>query len=148
MQAIIDAVVEAFVENLDAIMAGQFEGDLIDVCKPHVREGIQQAKLLAKNKVFLDNNKTETEIGVYSILSTLLEAFIPAGFELYEKRSYEDLTYRTKRVFDLMGHEAPSPNVGLYQIYQRLLDQITGMTDHNAGYLARQAGGIAHGFFG
>ncbi len=148
MQVIIDAVVDAFVDNQAEIMAGTFEGDLINRSRDHVKDGIQQAKSLARNKVFLDNNKTETEIGVYSILSTLLEAFIPAGFELYEKKSTDGLTYRTKRVFDLMGPDAPQANWSLYQIYQRLLDRITGMTDNNAGYLARQAGGIAHGFFG
>lgn len=147
MQVTIDAVVEAFVEHHDAIMAGEFKGDLLNVCAPHVVEGMQQAKSLARNKVFLDVHKTETEIGAYSVLSTLLDAFIPAGFELFEKKSKANLTYRTKRVFDLMGAEAPSENWPLYEIYQRLLDQITGMTDNYAGYLARQVGGTAHGIY-
>ena len=135
---IIDAVVGAFVKNLDAILAGEFETDLIAVCPDGVRNGIRRAKELAVNKVFMDVQKTETEIGAYTVLSTLLETFIEAGFEFHQKRDRKNLSYRTKRVFDLMAGEAPGEQMQQYEIYQRMVDFIAGMTDNYASYLARQ----------
>ena len=145
MQAIIDSIVDAFEQHLPAIMAGEFKGDLIAASADHVVDGMKQAKTLAKNKVFLDSAKTETELGAYNIISTLLDAFIPAGFELFQQKSSESLSYRTKRVFDLMGGDGPQPRWSLYEIYQRQLDFVTGMTDNYSSYLARQIGGTGPG---
>ncbi len=144
---IVDAVVDAFVQHLPEIMAGKFEGDLLAVCPEQVRSGIAQAKTLAKNKVFLDTQKTETEIGAYAVLSTLLQAFVTAGYELHRKGDYAQLSYRAKRVFDLMGAEAPAAHWPLADIYHRLVDHIAGMTDNYASYLARQIGGPSQPHF-
>ncbi len=135
---IIDAVVDTFVAHMDDILSGDFNGDLISACPDGVRNGIARAKALAVNKVFMDVQKTETEIGAYTVLSTLLETFIEAGFEFHQKRDKKQLTYRTKRVFDLMAGEAPSEHMSQYEIYQRMVDNIAGMTDNYALYLARQ----------
>ncbi|MHA7880630.1 MAG: deoxyguanosinetriphosphate triphosphohydrolase [Saccharospirillum sp.] len=144
---IVDAVVDAYVQQLPKIMAGTFEGDLISACPETIRNGIRQAKTLARNKVFLDTQKTETEIGAFAVLSTLLQAFVTAGFELHRKKDYSALTYRAKRVFDLMGMEAPTANSSLADIYYRLMDHIAGMTDNYASYLARQIGGPSQPHF-
>ena len=135
---IIDAVVEAFMQNKEAILNGELEGDLIAHCAPAVRDGIYKAKALAVNKVFKDAQKTETEIGAYTVLSTLLETFIEAGHEYYQRPDKSKLSYRTSRVFDLMGGEAPTAKMSQYQVYQRMVDNIAGMTDNYALYLAKQ----------
>lgn len=135
---IVDAVVATFVREMDAILAGTFQGDLISSCPDQIRNGIGRAKELAFTKVFMDVQKTETEIGAYTVLSTLLETFIEAGFEFHQKRDAKQLSYRTKRVFDLMSGEAPGPQMTQYEIYQRMVDYIAGMTDNYASYLARQ----------
>lgn len=144
---IVDAIVDAFIKHQNDIMAGTFKGDLLSVCSDHVREGVAQAKKLAKTKVFLDIQKTETEIGAYAVLSTLLQSFITAGFELHRKGAYEELSYRAKRVFDLMGAEAPAATWSPDEIYHRLVDHIAGMTDNYASYLARQIGGPSQPHF-
>ncbi|MFG1495420.1 deoxyguanosinetriphosphate triphosphohydrolase [Saccharospirillum sp. HFRX-1] len=144
---IVDAVVDAFIQQQDAILAGTFEGDLIASCPPRIQQGIQRAKTLAYTKVFLDTQKTETEIGAYAVLSTLLQAFITAGFELYNKGDQQQLSYRAKRVFDLMGDEAPAAQSSLETIYHRVIDHIAGMTDNYASYLARQIGGPSQPHF-
>jgi dGTPase len=135
---IIDAAVTTFTSNIDTIMEGKLEGDLISACPDQIRNGIGRAKHLAINKVFMDVQKTETEIGAYTVLSTLLETFIAAGFEFHQKRDKSALSYRTKRVFDLMAGEAPSDQMPQYEIFQRMVDFISGMTDNYATYLARQ----------
>jgi dGTPase len=135
---IVDAVVDTFVTNMDSILSGTFQGDLISACPDTIKNGINRAKKLAINKVFMDVQKTETEIGAYAVLSTLLETYISAGYEFHQKRDRGALTYRTKRVFDLLGGEAPTVNMSQYEIYQRMVDTIAGMTDNYASYLARQ----------
>lgn len=135
---LIDAVVDTFVKHLDEIMAGELTGDLITHCPDRIKNGIRKAKTLAVNKIFMDIQKTETEIGAYTVLSTLLQTFIEAAFEFHQKRDRKKLTYRTKRVLDLLAGEAPTENLSQYQIYQRMVDTIAGMTDNYASYLARQ----------
>lgn len=131
-------MVDTFIKNKDAILQGSFEGDLIAACPKAIYQGIMRAKTLARNKVFMDAQKTETEIGAYTVLSILLETFIEAGFEYHQRRDRKNLTYRTKRVFDLMAGEAPSEKMSQYEIYQRMVDNIAGMTDNYALYLAKQ----------
>ena len=147
MQVIIEELVEAFVRNESSLLDGSFSGDLISHCSDHIRAGMKEAKELAKQKVFLDSAKTETEIGAYAVLNSLLNTFIPAGYELYQQGSHESLSYKTKRVLDLMGFDAPREGWTLYEIYQRQLDYLTGMTDNYSGYLARQVGGTVHGLY-
>lgn len=145
MQVIIDALVETFVRHESSIMQGQFEGDLLSSCPAHVVKGMAAAKNLAHQKVFLDSAKTETEIGAYAVLSTLLDTFMPAGFELYQQKDRTKMSYKNKRVLDLMGVDAPDPTWSLYHIYQRQIDFLTSMTDNYSGYLARQVGGTGYG---
>lgn len=141
MQVIIDAVTEAFIEHHDVILSGSLQGDLLSHCPEPVVAGIAEAKSIAQRKIFKDRRKTEIEIGAYGTLSTLLEAFIHAGYELHQ--SGEHLSYRSQRIIDLMQHEAPNAEQPLYAIYQRMLDFITRQTDQYATALARQISGAA-----
>ncbi len=141
MQAVIDAVVEAFLQHQESIMHGELEGDLLSCCPVHIGEGIRAAKNLARRKVFKDSHKTEIEIGAYATLSTLLHAFLTAGHELHAQQG-QNLSYRTQRVLDLMRDEAPQPQWSLYGIYLRTLDFVTQQTDQYANYLAKQIGGV------
>lgn len=142
MQVIIDAVTEAFLTHHDRILAGTLEGDLLAHCPISVSAGIAEAKSIAQRKIFKDRRKTEIEIGAYGTLSTLLEAFIHAGHELHTV-GIAQLSYRSRRIIDLMQHEAPNENRSLYEIYQRMLDFITRQTDQYATALARQMSGAA-----
>lgn len=141
MQAVIDAVVDVFLQQREVILNGDLTDDLLSHCPVHIREGIRSAKALARRKVFMDSHKTEIEIGAYATLSTLLHAFLSAGHELYRQQGY-NLSYRTQRVLDLMRDEAPQPDWSLYAIYLRTLDFVTQQTDQYASYLARQIGGV------
>ncbi|MFC3852210.1 deoxyguanosinetriphosphate triphosphohydrolase [Salinispirillum marinum] len=141
MQAVIDAVADAFMQQLDVIMRGELDGDLLAYCPQHIQEGIRNAKQLARQKVFKDRHKTEVEIGAYTTLSTLLHAFLSAGHELHDKQGH-DLSYRTQRVLDLMREDAPNADWPLYQVYLRILDFVTQQTDQYANYLAKQIGGV------
>jgi len=140
MENMVNSVVGAFMANLPAIMSGGYQGELVSDGDPMVREGIARAKRLARERVFPDTRKAELEVGAYTTLGVLLEAFIEAVWEQHSKDA-DELGYRSQKILSLMGIHAPTPELPLYQCYIRALDFIGGMTDTYATYLARQIGG-------
>ncbi|MBV1790011.1 deoxyguanosinetriphosphate triphosphohydrolase [Marinobacterium sp. D7] len=140
MENMVNSVVIAFMDNLPAIMRGDYHGELVSDGDPMVRDGIARAKQLARERVFPDTRKAELEVGAYTTLGVLLEAFIEAVWELHSEGP-EELGYRSQKILSLMGIHAPAPDLPLYQCYIRALDFIGGMTDTYATYLARQIGG-------
>ncbi|PSL15844.1 dGTPase [Marinobacterium halophilum] len=141
MENMVDSVVEAFMQHYADIMAGTYHGELLLDGDPMVRDGILTAKRVARERVFPNTRKAELEVGSYTTLGVLLEAFCSAVYEQYCKGS-EGLGYRSEKVLRLMGIHAPGPEQSLYTGYRQVLDFISGMTDNYASYLARQIGGV------
>jgi dGTPase len=140
MENMVDSAVQVFADQLPEIMSGQYQGELLSDGDPMVRDGLAAAKRIAQERVFPDNRKAELEVGAYTILGVLVEAFIEAVWEQHQKQG-EDLGYRSEKIIGLMGIHAPTSGESLYQGYMRALDFISGMTDSYASYLARQIGG-------
>lgn len=140
MENMVDSVVNAFAVNYPAIMRGEYHGELLADGEEMVRDGINRAKSLARERVFPDTRKAELEVGAYTTLGVLLDAFVEAVWERHEKAPGE-LGYRSEKIISLMGIHAPHPEASLYECYMRALDFISGMTDTYATYLARQIGG-------
>lgn len=143
MENMVSTAVRAFTENYAAIMAGTYQGELLTDGNTGVGEGLSAAKKLAKEQVFPDTRKTELEVGAYSSLGILLEAFCHAVYELHSQGQTDGLSYRSEKIISLMGIHAPEPEWSLYHAYMRALDFISGMTDNYAAYLARQIGGLS-----
>lgn len=140
MENMVNSVVCAFMANEDAILRGEYSGELLSDGDPMVRDGIARAKRIARERVFPDTRKAELEVGAYTTLGVLLDAFIEAIWEVHHQ-SGEELGYRSQKILNLMGIHAPTGEMSLYQRYMRGLDFIGGMTDTYATYLARQIGG-------
>lgn len=138
MECAVKDVAAVFVAQEDALLAGEFKGDLLDACEEHLREGVQSAKQLARQRIFQNERKAKLEIGAYTTLGILLEAFIGAAYALTED---EELGFRHQRVLSLMGENTPREDCSLYASYRRMLDFIGGMTDHFAVDLAQEMGG-------
>lgn len=139
MENMINAAIAAFMDNYDAIMAGRYQGELLMDGEVMVREGLQTAKRVARERVFPNNRKAELEVGAYTTLGVLLNAFCDAVYELHTQGG-EDLGYRTEKIINLMGIHAPRADWSLYASYMRALDFIGGMTDNYAVYLGNQFG--------
>ena len=138
MEVMVQAVSASFIRNEQALLAGTLEGDIIQHCPAAVKHAVASAKQLARERIFRDGRKLTIEIGAYSTLGTLLEAFLTAAKECAtEKRS----TFRNARLLELMGGSAPQPDWSLYDSYMRTLDFISGMTDSYAASLAKQFAG-------
>jgi len=140
MENMVDSALTAFMSQYEAIMAGEYRGELLSDGDPGVRDGLRWAKELARDQVFPDTRKTELEVGAYSTLGTLLDAFCEAVYEHHQQK--DPLSYRSEKIISLMGIHCPSPDNSLYLAYMRALDFISGMTDNYAAYLARQIGGL------
>ena len=141
MENMVSSAVAAYMKNQALIMRGEYQGELLSDGDIGVREGLYKAKTLARERVFPDTRKTELEVGAYTTLGVLLEAFCYAVQDNFQQQG-QDLSYRSERIISLMGIHAPSPQLPLYQAYMRALDFISGMTDNYATYLARQIGGL------
>ncbi|MBT00692.1 MAG: deoxyguanosinetriphosphate triphosphohydrolase [Oceanospirillaceae bacterium] len=139
MENMVNSVVQAFMNNLPLIMQGEYKGELLADGDPMVRDGIARAKQLARERVFPDTRKAELEVGAYTTLGVLLNAFIEAVWEV-NTLPPEDLGYRSQKIMNLMGIHAPEPDLSLYDCYIRALDFIGGMTDHYATRLASNFG--------
>lgn len=136
-------VMKVFENNYDEIISDNQPKDLIDrFSDQNLKKGLEEAKKLAKNKIFNEKRKIELELGAYNIIETLLNNLIPATYELYEKEEISELSFRNKRALELMGEDLPNVEKSLYEMYQRVIDYIVGMTDNYAKYVANQLNGM------
>ena len=133
-----NAAARAFVEQQPALMAGTLEGDLVAHMHGPAKTCVLNAKALARDKIFNDKRKTLHEIGAYTTLEILLNAFCGAALE---QHTHGTLSFKNRRIFDLLGHAAPQPDWSLYKSFMRIIDFIGGMTDSYATEMAREMTG-------
>lgn len=131
----------AFAKHHDKFMDGSMQQDLLLLCPSYLKAGIMAAKETAKEQIFFDRRKVEIEVGSFTCLDTLLNAFCHAAYQL---KTAPTLSFRNKRILDLMEYNEPEKGWPLYESYMRVLDFIGGMTDNYATYLAQQIGGMGH----
>ena len=140
IQNLIETIADVFTDHYGEIMAGTLEGNLLDYSKSDPVRGIRMAKKLGKERIYPDRRKTELEVGSYTTLSTVLEAFIP-GVHSYRQTGVK--SYRAERIVRLMGKSKIDAAYSEAEAYHQVLDFVSGMTDNYATYLARQIGGLA-----
>ncbi|WP_395354816.1 deoxyguanosinetriphosphate triphosphohydrolase [Vibrio sp. D3] len=140
IENLIEQAVEAFEENYDDIMNGNFQGDLIARLTGNEKIGLDDAKDITTNNIFLSRRKIELELGAYSIMETILESFVIAIKELH---SESPIHFKSKRVIDLMGANKITSEMTEYECYMRVMDMVSGMTDNHAVHIANQLSGRA-----
>jgi len=137
-----NAAARAFVEQQAALLEGRLSGDLVEHMHGPAKQCVLQAKDVARKKIFQDKRKTLHEIGAYTTLDILLNAFCGAALEQHGGRSP---SFKSRRVLDLLGNNAPSPEGSLHAAFLRMIDFIAGMTDSYASEMAREMTGRASG---
>ncbi|QJQ96003.1 MULTISPECIES: deoxyguanosinetriphosphate triphosphohydrolase [Halomonadaceae] len=142
MERAVSEVGAVFVQHESALLDGTLKHDLLELCHPDLDWGVKAAKQLARERIFQNERKAKLEIGAYTTLGILLEAFIGAAHELHHSG---ELNYKHQRVLALIGENTPRPSWPLYDSYRRMLDFIGGMTDHFAVDLAQEMGGRLKG---
>ena len=133
-----NAAAQAFVAQQPALLAGTLPGDLVEHMHGPAKRCVQSAKAMARQKIFQDKRKTLHEIGAYTTLEILLNAFCGAALEQQGGRSP---SFKHRRILDLLGHNAPHPDWPLHKSFLRMIDFIAGMTDSYATEMAREMTG-------
>lgn len=136
----IDGVCNVFVEYYEQIMNGIFDSELISKCVEEIQKPLDDSKMLARKKIFNEPRKIELEIGCYTTIGTLLDAFCKAVRE--QVISGECISFKSGRVLSMMGVNAPQKGDDLYKSFLRVTDYLSGMTDNYASYMAQQIGGM------
>ncbi|MBD3898387.1 deoxyguanosinetriphosphate triphosphohydrolase [Halomonas sp. ML-15] len=142
MERAVSDVGAVFVQHEGELLNGVLEHDLLELCHPDLDWGVKAAKQLARERIFQNERKAKLEIGAYTTLGILLEAFIGAAHELHH---HGESSFKHQRVLALIGENTPRPSWSLYSSYRRMLDFIGGMTDHYAVDLAQEMGGRLRG---
>ncbi|PAU77126.1 deoxyguanosinetriphosphate triphosphohydrolase [Halomonas salipaludis] len=142
MERAVSDVGAVFVQHEGELLGGALEHDLLELCHPDLDWGVKAAKQLARERIFQNERKAKLEIGAYTTLGILLEAFIGAAHELHY---HGESSFKHQRVLALIGENTPRPSWSLYASYRRMLDFIGGMTDHYAVDLAQEMGGRLRG---
>ena len=124
-----------FVDNEPAILAGEFEGSLLDNIALHEREGYRRCSALAWDKIYRASDVVDVELAGNRIITFLMEKFIHAV--RYPELNYSSLLL--SKVPEQYDIEAPT----LFGKIQAVLDHISGMTDVYALDLYRKLYGMS-----
>ena len=124
-----------FVDNEPAILAGEFEGSLLDNIALHEREGYRRCSALAWDKIYRASDVVDVELAGNRIITFLMEKLIHAV--RYPELNYSALLL--SKVPEQYDIEAPT----LFGKIQAVLDHISGMTDVYALDLFRKLNGLS-----
>lgn len=156
---LVHAALEAFTKGYDQIMAGEADKDIIQAfLKPSDPRAtiIEQAKNMARDKVFADSRKVEIEIGSFAVFNTLLEAFCESAVSkadfLVASSTRDKPSWKADLIMKFLGNHAPNDHNGPlsgnkwneYHCLRRVLDFICGMTDNYAIFVAKQINGSGY----
>ncbi len=124
-----------FVEHEQEILAGTFQGTLIDNISPRAAQGYQRCSELAYEKLYRASYVVDVDLAGNRIINLLLEKLIDAV--MHPERNYSQLLLnKFPQQYDV---HAPS----LFEKIQAVLDHISAMTDVYALNLYRQLDGIS-----
>lgn len=139
ISVVIDAVYRAFIDHHDALLTGDFaQKDLIDACDPCIKKSIQDAKALARDKVFRHPSKLNTEIAAFGCLGFLMDLLMPA----VHARKTGNFSKKDELVYQLLKDAPISDDDSPYHAYMKVLDFVGGLTDNSAAKLARELSGV------
>jgi len=151
---LIKEAIESFLQNEYKIMNGELEENLFSVLPDDnpCRKLIAEAKKIGHENIYTETFKSEIELGCFSTLECLLEAFCKAAVERYnhiqnEKESV--VSWKSNLVLRHLGNHAPTkknhPPDQLWDKYlciRRVIDYVSGMTDDYASRFSSQIRGI------
>lgn len=138
---LIEEVVKVFCENYSDIMKGSFKGDLLSKVTGECKDGIAEIKNITSENVFSNRRKIELEVGAYTSIEIILNAFILAVTD--KINNGDKLSFKSKRILDLMQDDLPENCDSPYEYYMSITDFVSGMTDNYATFIAKQINGSA-----
>ncbi|MSO71789.1 MAG: dNTP triphosphohydrolase [Alphaproteobacteria bacterium] len=137
--ALIEEARAVFLDNEREILAGAYQGSLIDRTKS--RAAIDTIRVLARDRLFHDPAKLEAELGGLEVVCGLLTAFGGALDRLADSGfALDALSPRDRRIMRVLPGQAQARQ-SRYELLLRLTDYVSGMTDRFALGLHRRLTG-------
>ncbi len=130
---LIEECVQAFLDNEEKILKGEFEGSLISHMSELPANAYKHCAGISLKKIYRSRDVLDIELAGFRIISTLLELMIDAVCS--PEKAYSQLLIN--RVSGQYNIKAPA----LYERIQAVLDYISGMTDVFALDLYRKING-------
>lgn len=133
INALEQACVEEFVRAEEQILAGRYEGSLVDHLPPLQRDAYRRCGQVARHRIYACKEVTDIDLAGYHIIYTLLE--LMADAVLAPDKAYSRL---------LLGQVSPQYQLRAPRLADRLmavLDYVSGMTDVYALDLYRKING-------
>ena len=127
--------VAAFLAHEEEILAGTFEGSLIDHISERQKKAYKECEKTSYSKIYQSKPVLDIELSGYQIMATLMEVFIEAAVN--PSRFYsKQLLRRVSSQYDI-------ENENLEERIMAVLDYISGMTDIYALDIYQKINGIS-----
>ena len=127
--------VAAFLAHEEEILAGTFEGSLIDHVSERQKKAYKECEKISYSKIYQSKPVLDIELSGYQIMATLMEVFIEAAVN--PSRFYsKQLLRRVSSQYDI-------ENENLEERIMAVIDYISGMTDIYALDIYQKINGIS-----
>lgn len=127
--------VAAFLAHEEEILAGTFEGSLIDHISERQKKAYKECEKISYSKIYQSKPVLDIELSGYKIMATLMEFFIEAAVN--PSRFYsKQLLRRVSSQYDI-------ENENLEERIMAVIDYISGMTDIYALDIYQKINGIS-----
>ena len=127
--------VAAFLAHEEEILAGIFEGSLIDHISERQKKAYKECEKISYSKIYQSKPVLDIELSGYQIMATLMEVFVEAAVN--PSRFYsKQLLRRVSSQYDI-------ENENLEERIMAVLDYISGMTDIYALDIYQKINGIS-----
>ena len=133
--SLINECVQTFVNHEEEILAGEFEGSLIDHISEMPREAYKRCAKLSKKKIYNSKPVLDVELSGYKIMETLMHDLIDAAVNP-EKFHSQQLIRRFSSQYDINSDN-------LETRIMAVIDYISGMTDIYALDIYQKINGIS-----
>ena len=127
--------VTAFLAHEEEILAGTFEGSLIDHISERQKKAYKECEKISYSKIYQSKPVLDIELSGYQIMATLMKVFVEAAVN--PSRFYsKQLLRRVSSQYDI-------ENENLEERIMAVLDYISGMTDIYALDIYQKINGIS-----
>lgn len=126
---LMDECATLFLDSEQEILVGNFNQALADLCPS--KEALKEIIKISVEKIYRSRNVVEIEAMGHQVLPGLLEEFLTAGLNCYEKkksRKYENLAMLFPEDIYLNIKQAPD----YYSVARYVVDFVSGLTDRYA----------------
>ncbi|MCB1770629.1 MAG: deoxyguanosinetriphosphate triphosphohydrolase [Candidatus Competibacteraceae bacterium] len=141
--AIIDQVHQCFMEHEDAILAGAFPGELLDIIP--AAEAMRALKDCGENQVYVSRPVIEVEAAGFEVLAGLLEAFVTTVNDLamYGANASPKSRMLVYLIPEQFAGPGRCPAADPYRRALAITDFVSGMTDSYAVALFKKLTGMS-----